>query len=243
MCDNDLISCHLTGDIYATTDEERVNKCLRFACHSLDCKFALFTNKSFWKVNPHWFCEAVIESYCNSISLAKKFWMSTGFLHIPLLFLRLTLRDRYHRGDARLTAVLLTAQFRTHQHASAWRLKLRALISGAQVNEVILDLRARSKGLERILESYLSIQPRHVSWNANWNNKKRCSPHFVKRLSIVQLELCWTNWSLRTNFDCTYEFIWNKLDLSHRNDSLTWGPESMSTQCTEYENGKGFNTS
>ena len=118
MCDNDLISCHLTGDIYATTDEERVNKCLRFACHSLDCKFALFTNKSFWKVNPHWFCEAVIESYCNSISLAKKFWISTGFLHIPLLFLRLTLRDRYHRGDARLTVVLLTAQFRTHQHAS-----------------------------------------------------------------------------------------------------------------------------
>ena len=35
----------------------------------------------------------------------------------------------------------------------------------------------------------------------------------------------------------------HKLDLLHRNDSLTRGPESMSTQCTEYENGKGFNTS
>ena len=93
--------------------------------HSKNSEFA------FWKFTPHWFWEArqtwqllkviaiqVIESYCNSISLAKKFWISTGFLHIPLLFLRLTLRDRYHRGDARLTVVLLTAQFRTHQHAS-----------------------------------------------------------------------------------------------------------------------------
>ena len=129
MCDNDLISCHLTGDIYATTDEERVNKCLRFACHSLDCKFALFTNiakiQNFRSENSiltdfgkRGKPGKVIESYCNSISLAKKFWISTGFLHIPLLFLRLTLRDRYHRGDARLTVVLLTAQFRTHQHAS-----------------------------------------------------------------------------------------------------------------------------
>ena len=43
-------------------------------------------------------------------------------------------------------------------------------VTGFQVNEVLLGLRIRTKGLERILESYLAIRPRYCGWPEQYHD-------------------------------------------------------------------------
>ena len=90
----------------------------------------------------------------------------------------------------------------------------------AEVNEVLLLMRSKSKGLEKILEAYLSIKPRHaalsrsqnyLAWSAtgNWG-KGEIMTNLNSSFDCKRVDACWCQFDVWRERILNWEFgsVW-----------------------------------